>query len=329
MKEKMVEWLQLGRAQTFPADWLLVIVPFAHGQPDLFPVLLLTVFMWFVHFVSFAENSLFDFTQGYDTTDPAKSTHPLEQGRITVHNAITGIVWGKGFLMVVGAALTIAWSPVPLWSMVGLFMWYTWGTAYNVGLSKESLLGFLPISVCFTSMGAWAWLLSHSELGVVGAVYLAFVFFTILFQISYSGHLKDLEQKEHSNILTKMGANIHKFGKGKWYYPGKARHYGLAIKSVNIFLALTLFLFSGVSDALGIVVGFLAVMASIYLWKLTKPRYYERAEELKNMGMEEIATIFLVLPSLVGVISLPLMLVAAAYYFAMNKVLWKASYPRV
>lgn len=359
MKEKIISWLQLGRMHTFPADWLLVIVPFLHGHSNLFQALILTIFMWFVHFASFSENSLFDFTQGYDRSDPAKSSHPLEQGTISVHSAVNVIVWAKALLMVVGALATIAWSPSPLWSMVALFMWYTWGTAYNIGLSKESLFGFIPISVCFTSMGSWAWLLSHSELGVLGTLYLAFVFFTILFQISWSGHLKEMGQEERSNILIKMGAEL----KPMWtkeevkslegvepsyakavdgvteFIPGKAKIYGGTIKIINLYLALMLFLVQVSEGILRIdmplywfsivAIAVLSFTATIFLEKLVKQRIYHRPTELKNMGIEEIATIFLPMPVLMGFLSIPFMAAAAIYYFGMNRWLWQASYPKV
>lgn len=336
---KILDWLRLGRAQTYPADWLLVIVPFLHGHSNLFQALILTMFMWFVHFASFAENSLFDFTQGYDRGDPAKSHHPLEQGSISVHSAINVIVWGKIVLMVIGCTLTFLWSPSPLWSILCLFMWYAWGTAYNLGLSKESLLGFLPISIAFTAMGGWAWLLSHSELGALGSFYLAFVFFTILFQISWSGHLKEMGQEEQSNILIKMGARLIFLDDIQRFTPGKSKIYGITIKAINIILAIGIFLvqvqyrvlridmplywFSIIATAI------LSFIALLFLSKLINWRVYSRPIELKNMGIEEIATIFLPIPVLLGYISIPFMLFAATYYFSINKILWKTSYPKV
>jgi hypothetical protein len=50
---RLKEWLQIGRAQTYPADWLLVIVPFLHGRVDVVEGVLLSLFMWFVHLMSF------------------------------------------------------------------------------------------------------------------------------------------------------------------------------------------------------------------------------------------------------------------------------------
>lgn len=333
MREKILDWLRLGRAQTYPADWLLVLTPFLHGGVKLGQAIVLSVFMWLVHLVSFGENSLFDFTQGYDKSDPGKSHHPLETGRISVHAAMNVIVWGKNVLMVIGCLLTFLWSPAPSWSIFGLFMWYAWGTAYNLGLSKESLFGFLPISICFTSMGGWAWLLSHGTLGELGWLYLAFVFFTILFQISWSGHLKEMAQEERSNILVKMGARLetHFIAKEirKHFFPGRARWYGLAVKAVNVALAWVILyknyrIFSLHTTTL------FSVIAMVFLRRLTVPRMYERARELKNMSLMEISTIYMPLPLFLNPpAAVVLMLIGIVYFFLVNKLLWAVPYPKV
>lgn len=317
------DWLRIGRIQTYPADWLLVIVPFLHGYSNLFQALILTIFMWFVHFASFAENSLFDFTQGYDKVDPSKKDHPLVSGRISAHSAVNVILWSKAALMVIGSVITVLWSPSPLLSMFLLFMWYTWGTAYNLGLSKESLLGFLPISVCFTSMGGWAWLLSHSALGSLGVTYMVYVFFTILFQISWSGHLKEMGQRERSNILVKMGARLH----NGYFHPGKARLYGLGVKLVNITIAYKLFSFDIPRFIWFIYMGSQVMFVA---YDLTKHRAFNRNKELFKMSLMEILTIFLPIPLLLGwITSTILMASGIIYFFTVNLCLWGKPYPRV
>ncbi|GAH69804.1 unnamed protein product, partial [marine sediment metagenome] len=65
MKETILDYLRLGRAQTYPADWLLVLVPFLTGvDVPLIRVIAMSVFMFFVHIISFGENSLHDYIGG-------------------------------------------------------------------------------------------------------------------------------------------------------------------------------------------------------------------------------------------------------------------------
>lgn len=268
---------------------------------------------------------MLDFTQGYDTSDPSKTHHPLLTGRINVHDAINVIHWGKSTLMLIGCALTILWSPLPMWSMFCLFMWYTWGTAYNVGLSKESLFGFIPISVGFTAMGGWAWLLSHESLGKMGTFYLAYVFLTIFFQIAYEGHLKEIKIRERGNLLHKLGAKVE----NGIFYPKQARLFGLILKSLNLVVAGAL---AFLTLSYTRIEWFLLMSGiSLYLlYKLTWKREYNRGTDLRMMSFMEIMSIYLPIPLLIGWLEASiLMLSGVVYFFVVNKILWNDYYPKV
>jgi hypothetical protein len=319
------DWLRLCRAQTWPADWLLVLVPFLTGSASLARALLLSVFMWFVHLVSFGENSLLDFTQGYDRADPSKQHHPLMTGAISVHDAVNAIHWGKGVLMLLGCLMALQWSQSPAMAMLSLFMWYAWGTAYNCGLSKESPLGFLPISICFTAMGGFGYYLSHLELSVKGRWYLAYVFTVILFQISWSGHLKEMGQAERSNLLILMGARLI----GGLFEPGWAAIYGVAVKGAGIYVLSRLLL---INYDLMRVCWFVAASALMGFMTalLVAPRDYRRDIELRRMSLMEIISIYGVIPLMLPCIwAVPLMILGVVYFVSVNRALWGVSHPRV
>jgi len=330
MNPKLKAYLQLGRAQTFPADWLLVVVPFLHGNPSLLSFFILTLFMWFTHIISFGMNSLLDYTQGYDMKDESKSHHPLQQRRISVSSATNFILWGLSLLMVWGILFTLWVSPNPLWAVIGLFFWYVWGVAYNAGLSKVTILSSVPISVCFVFMGMWGWFLSHESLGVLGGLYSVYTLFTILFQISYSGNLKELGLREKCNVLVKLGAWLDVTWKGeKLFKPRYARLYGVLVKLLNLFFGAWL-LHANFSYVGLVGYAFFSAVALYYLHELTKPRTYDRKKDLFNMSIMEICTIFIPLPILLPWWSaLLLMLCSVLYFFSMNKVLWRAPYPKV
>jgi len=326
------EWLRFGRAQTFPACWLLVIVPFLNGQPDITKVLILTIFMWCAHILSFGHNTLMDFTQGYDQRDPSKSHFPLHRGVISIHVAHNVIHWGLCGLVIFAIVLSLLFSPNPLFSVISIFLWWVFGYAYNSGLSKECLLSFLPIAICFTAMGAWGWFLSHNTLDNLGWLLLAYFFITILFQISWSGHLKELELEERSNILVKMGAHIEVcVRKQRWFFPGISFIYGLILKLINVPILGALLLAENFNLTRAFWLAVMLVLSMLFLVKLIAPRRYVRSKELRNMSVMEILTIYtpipLVLPWLEATI---LMLFGVAYFWGMNKLLWGVvSHPRV
>jgi len=321
------DWLRLFRAQTAPATILLILVPYLTNAPMFsWETLVVGLFALCAHWISFGHNSLMDTAMGYDKADPSKGHHPLVAGRISMTAAHNVIHWGLCGLAVLAIVISLKISPNPTIALVSIFLWTVFGYAYNSGLSKESLLGFLPISACFTAMGAWAWFLSHKSLDKLGWLLLSYFFMTILFQISYSGHLKELELKERSNILVKMGARVEK---GK-FHPGYAGIYGLKIKSINVPVVGALILTTNLDFARAVWLGFMVVLVSVSLTKLILPRQYVRAKELRNMSIVEILTIYtpipLVLPWLEASL---LMLFGVLYFLAANRLLWGTSYPRV
>jgi len=319
-------WLQLFRAQTMPATLLLILVPYLTNASLLsLDTLTVCTFAVLVHYISFGHNSLMDTAMGYDLKDPSKSHHPLVTSKIKLSVAHNVIHWGLCLLAVLAILISLTLSPNPTLALVSIFLWFVFGYAYNSGLSKECLLSFLPIAICFTAMGAWGWFLSHEELNTTGWIYLAYIFSTILFQISWSGHLKELELEERSNILVKMGAKVEQ---GR-FIPRKSRFYGCLVKAINLFFAALLWLQSSVVVSLVIFVLFsIGIIAMLH--QLTKARIYNRPKELLKMSIMEILTIYLPLPLLLDApTAMVLMLFGVIYFFMVNRFLWRAPYPKV
>ncbi len=326
MKETIIDYLRLGRAQTYPADWLLVLVPFLTGvDVPLIRVIALSVFMFLVHIISFGENSLHDYIGGWDKVDEAKIHHPLQRGAILVDDAIGFVHWGKNLLMFLACLMAFLWSPSPVMAMFCLFQWYAWGTGYNLGLSKVSLLGFLPICICFVAMGGFGWFLSHEKLTPIGWWYLAYIFTVILFQISYSGHLKEMGQAERSNLLIKMGAKLT----DGFFQPGWAFLYGFAIKGASLYILIKIMgpILSGPA-----VVWFILILLGVGAMTalLCMPRDYDRVKDLKRMSLMEIISIYAPIPLMISwELAAPLMLIGVVYFYAVNKALWGVLYPKV
>ncbi len=331
MFNTLKKWLQLFRAQTAPATICLIMLPYLMNA-DLFTLQSLILFMFciLIHWISFGQNSLLDTAMGYDKRDPSKSHHPLITGAIklsTAHNIIHWSLCG----LAVGAILISLWlSPNPLLAIICIVVWSVFGYAYNSGLDKECILGFLPISISFAAMGAFGYFLSHSTIDLTGWILMLYFFVTILFQCSYSGHLKEIEVGERSNILTRMGAKVDVTGKGeKTFDPGHAYIYGFTVKMINIVLAAIL-LQLNYSLAGNIPFFLFGGLALYYLILLISPRKYVKSKELLNMSIEEIATIFLPL----GILlpwheALILMAAGVLYFFGVNRLIWKVPYPKV
>ena len=327
---KLKSWLQLWRAQTAPATLLCILVPYLHNAVffDL-RTLILAVSAVLFHYFSFGANSLMDTAMGYDRGDPSKQHHPLVSGVIKLHEAHNVIHWGLAILTALATFLTLWISPNPAIAMAALILWVAFGHAYNDGLSKESLFGFMPISICCTASAAWGWFLSHKSLDNLGLLYLAYVFLTILFQISWSGFIKEMQIGERSNILTRMGALLELTKGEKEFKPGKSIFYAYFIKVFNLILGGFL-LWPLYSWARLIWYVVLVGFASFYLDKLTKPRIYERGKELLSMSIMEILTIYVPIPIMLGVLEASTLCgLGVLYFFSINIMLWGKPYPRV
>ena len=332
MKETIKDWLRLFRAQTAPATVLLLLVPYLAGEgATLVGALIIGIFGLFAHFWSFGQNSLLDTTIIHykgrpppDLEDPSKAHHPLVAGRIRLSEAHSVINWGLALLVTVGGIGSLLGAN-PALSMFSLIIWVIWGWGYNAGLSKVSLLGFLPITICFMGLTGWAWFLTHEAMSVLGWYYFAYVGLTILFQISVEGNLKEMRQAERSNLLIKMGASLRD---GR-FDPGWALLYGFAVKGASLYI-LTRMMEPFLSGPAVIWFCFIFVGVGSMTALLCTPRPYDRATELKRMSLLEIISIYAPIPLMVPWDqALTLMATGVAYFYLMNRALWGVSYPKV
>jgi hypothetical protein len=214
--------------------------------------------------------------------------------------------------------------------MLSLLLYHVAGHAYNDGLSKESLFGFVPISLCFASLGAWGYFLSHVDVDLLGGALTAYFFLAIMFQIAYEGHLKEIQVGERGNLLVRLGARVVLAQEGYDIFdPGMAQLFGVQLKSLNLFVGMALL---ALNYSVPRLVWFAALCgASVkLLWNLTKFRKWERNKELLRMSVMEIVTIYLPIPLVLGWVEAGILMgFGVTYFFAVNRVLWETPYPRV
>lgn len=327
---KLKEWGQLFRMQTAPATLLVILIPYLTNA-GLFDVktLILSLFIILIHYLSCGHNSLMDTAMGYDLKDPHKTHHPLVTGAIKLNQAHNLVHWSLPVLTVACALLTFYWAANAGLALICIATWISFGHSYNDGLSKEGL-GFVANALWLSIAGAWGWFLSHRDLNPVAIVYLCYVFCVAVYQISWSGFIKEMEMKERSNVLTKMGARLEKIRWGpKMFNPGKAWVYAYFIKAITLIFGMYLcwLNFNLVRLVMLVILG---TGMSYYLAKTTKKRKYIRGEELLNMSLMEIFTIYLPIPLMLGLFeSVFLMATGILYFFTINLILWGKPYPRV
>jgi len=194
--------LILFRAQTAAATVFTITIPYILAGGDIALLAVLVPLGILTHFFSFGHNSVMDYW--YDIHDPNKAHHPLESGRIELHTAHQIIHTGQVILAVALCVLALFKSPAAL---TPLLLYIVFGHAYNDGLDKNTILSFLPISLCFTSLAAYGWVLANGEVNSIFALVLLWAFLTILYQIGWEGNLKDVwnPSERRFNLIVKIG----------------------------------------------------------------------------------------------------------------------------
>lgn len=138
--------------------------------------------------------------------------------------------------------------------------------------------------------------------------------------------MKELELKERSNILVKMGAKVER----GYFEPGYASVYGGTLKFINVPILGVLILAENFLLERFLWMSLMTILTCYWTAKLISRREYIRSKELRNMSIMEILTIYtpipLVLPWLEATI---LMVFGIAYFLVANRFLWGTDYPRV
>ena len=323
LKEKVRGWLQIFRAQTAPATIILVLSSYLVGGGNLFTVegLSLGIFALLFHWFTYGHNSLMDTVSGHDLRDKQKAHHPLVRGAISLESAHKVIHTGLFILTLIGIWLALKGDGNPFLAMAWFAIFITAAHAYNDGLSKTTVWSFAPIAICFTAFALFSYYISATKMSDLMFFVALYFAVTWIFQISLSGELKEITEKE-ANLLRYMGAKIS----NNRLELGKAKYYGWLVKLVNLGVGcyiLYRFGFNLLSIAL---FALLAALAIYFCHELTKDRIWDRNKSLVHMALEEIATIYIIPTVLIPVIgiaaSATLMLFGIVYFILYNIFLW-------
>jgi len=327
--QELKQWFKLFRAQTMPATLLLLVTAFLVGGGHLFSIegVLVCLFALLAHLFSFGENSLLDTTQGFDTKDPSKSSHPLITGEISVESA-TNVIH-TGIILTAFFGIFLAWccGGKFVFAILSLFLFSLFGEWYNKG-NKVTTLSFLPISLCFTALVFYGYFIVATELSLLMMLVAAYVYVRIHFQIDISGNIKDIETGER-NMLKKIGAKIET----GVFYSGKAKLYGFGLTFMEIVIGLWIYVqYTFTFWTLPFIIFFMGT-GVYFVWRLVKKRAWDRDKSLMDMSLVEIAFIYalpVILAPIIGYLEVFVLLIfGVIYFFFTNRLLWESLHPGV
>jgi hypothetical protein len=185
-------YFQLTRAHTVPLEAVPAVVGamlVTNGEITT-GVIAWGIYGVLYHLAGYGQNSLEDYKKGYDKEDESKQHHPLNDGRLDVETAemvvggllIATIVVGIGIPIYQGSMEALL---IPI---VGLVT----GLMYNI-YGKTTQLKFVPITIAHTSVFFLSYVSMGGELNKSAFYFSMLVASWVMFQIAFSGEIKDLD----------------------------------------------------------------------------------------------------------------------------------------
>lgn len=327
---KIVDLMQLFRAQTYPATMLCLIAPFLFAVEFNAVALAFIVACIPLHYFTFGHNSVMDYW--FDLGDPNKQHHPLVKSRIMLFDAHNIIHTGMMLTFIMFISLTILYARNVVMALAFLCAYIVFGHAYNDGMGKSTIFSFVPISLCFTALAGYGWFMSHETLDYLGTLILLYTFFNIFFQIAWEGNLKDIESDER-NLLRALGVQETSVLFTAYIkVPAKAKAFAYSIRVALLMLIIELSIKTG--NYIGLIIYILSfypvhkITSSLILWEKALKG---RDNALKYMSYTEICTIYGLLFTIVKIeYAIALGLYGLIYWYVINKILWGSTgYPRV
>jgi len=305
---------------TIPVVWIAYIVS-THAF-NWVEFLFIGIFALLFHAFGFAWNNLLDYK--WDKEDRFKQHFPLVSGDIKYTNARNMTVVATVLSAVFGVFVA-SFSVVPLIMMTAAI---GAGFGYNI-LNKTNKYAMVLISLSFSFLAMYGYTIGNGGWQLAVMIFL-FAFFTMMYQISVSGNIKDAEINQ-ANILKVMGLKLIAgniiIGKRVFWYSTALR---LTVIATGI--AMLIFLHEGI-----IVYVIAAVMMA---WTLLESNAMLRHNEwvrdwfLKRMSRIEIVNYLTFAFLFLGVYGLIwttfFVVFPIAWFVVFNRIMWGSSlFPRV
>jgi len=321
----LMEWVRAGRIHTASLTMPLALIGYVYGGgSDWVKGLLWLVFGLIFHYSGFLQNNVHDYM--YDLKDPHKQHFPLVRGTIKLKHAFivayTGIIGVSVIPFILGGIPSLS---------VYIFGTLIPGTIYNL-FSKKTLLKPIPISICFPTIPLASYLSASPVIDIKIIVLVLTFVATMLYQIGYSGELKDIDRAE-KNILRSIGST-------KW-----VAVYAIAIKTSNILIAAYLLYLNldGLSITNMVIIGMFVITTVAIAELLYQQTYdyikwtkhsWDRNQALKNMSFMEIFSYILIIvasANVLGILYAPLWIILPILWFiTFNRVIFGTKlFPKV
>lgn len=279
-------------------------------------VLEFALFGLLFHALGFAQNNLADYK--YDIEDPSKSSHPLVSGKIKFRAANFFINFGILGLFIFGLFL----SRDQPYSIFFLGLSIISGYVYNT-CSKDTVWGFIPITLCFSSLPMFAYFAYQSNLSHLMLLVYLYIVLQMIFQIAVEGCLKELMQEKESNLMRTLGYRVEhgilktSMSGGLFAYMNKVIG---GVLGAQIVVSLT-------GSLLPIIVmGIVAAIGAMMVNDLLLREPWDRQRVVRDSAIIEILSYVFLIVALQGLLGWSLVaifiLVPVTWFIFWNRIFW-------
>lgn len=311
-------YLQLSRIHTAPLETIPAIAAGMLVTND--PVLIAAagLFGLLYHIAGYSHNSYSDWRNGYDKDDSNKQHHPLNTGALSPRAAKLFVLTSMLAAMVYGLTISLNSSDAFAYMSLAVIA----GIYYNE-IGKETYLKFIPISFAHTSTFAVPYLAFGGAVSDITFIYgVIFVFLWVVYQISVSGEMKDLDSEEE-NFLKYLGLKQYT---NYTMAPPRVRMYSLGMRAIiGLIGAITVVKLTLNPLYLIPIAGF-TILSMILDDRMMHPTFVQRHKRIRYMAIIEFCSmgIFISMfsPIINPVVGAWLIAISFVWVRAFNGYLW-------
>mgnify|MGYP001626355588 CR=1 FL=1 len=314
------QYLIFSRIHTASLTIPVVMISYLIYGRDLWTLFLLSVFALLFHAFGFMWNNIFDYK--YDKIDKYKQHFPLISGEINIKHAI--------YIASIGTVLTYLFGTYityhHLVSFIFMNMAILFGFLYNI-YNKKMSSSSLYISMSFASLIPMSMYLNDGVSTIVSTMMFFIAFLTMMYQISVSGNIKDMEVPQ-ANLMKKLGVRLFA---NNIVFSNKAIAYSTVLRIMVFELIISLFYILSMKitsvvilTAMLSIPSLLFIITMIYHIKMINHARWDRDAYLSYMSKIEIFN-YLTFATII----IPVLSIYAYLFFVLFPILWFAIFNRI
>jgi hypothetical protein len=325
----LVDWLKLFRSNTAPMTVLRVEFFYLISGAPFLSFFNGAVVLWatLLHWLAFGHNTLMDTARGFDKENPHRKHDPLVSGALQLDTAHNVVHWLEILGALAGVLLIGVSSGNQVAALSFLILYAIAGHAYNDGLDRSTIWGFIPYTLSYTSLCTASYFLFATTITPYFDLAIIYIILVEIFELGWENPLKDITVDKERNFLRRLGVKVDK---GKFKCSMKGRIFAYVIK-IGSFIPLFLTLLIKITlDVVGIMVLSLLMLDVVFAVLLVERTEYNHQRDLNFSLVVDLSSLLLlplVFVSVIGALAAASMIVYAIVWFIMfNYFMWESIY---